>query len=528
VSIIDDSPASPKSIVVIMLYLLTLSFFLGYCLISFWPGPPLVVSAIKPNEAHLGDAQSVTLIGSGFVKGLTVSFDAFPGTVDQVDGLAVTVKPPKDHPSGFSGVVVKNPTGQEVAIANGFLFDAANIKPNSGPTEEETPVTITGKGFVAGKVNVSFGKTVVADDAIKVQSDTELSVKAPKHIAGIVDVLVSDLSGQRLAQARFTYTDQTLGSAWPNEYRSSDVSNESDIPFLHLHLWVPEGVRTLLLMMIVGALGSLIHVFRSFYWYVGNRSLTNSWITMYIILPFNGAGLAVLFYLIIRGSLPVQAPINPTSLDGYAAIAALVGMFSQEAIAKLKQIAGAVFATAEAGKDQAIIPAAVTSITPASGPSSGGTEVTIIGSGFVNGLSVDFGGNPATNVSLVSSTKVTATTPSHPAGAVDIKISNPSGSSFTSAGSFNFVDPVANATTVTAISPESGPSAGGIPVTITGSGFVNGLSVAFGGSPASTVTVVNGTQVTAIAPAHPAGAINVTITDITGTSLTSPGQFTYI
>jgi IPT/TIG domain len=123
---------------------------------------------------------------------------------------------------------------------------------------------------------------------------------------------------------------------------------------------------------------------------------------------------------------------------------------------------------------------------------------------------------------------VTATTPAHPAGAVDVKISNTSGSSSISAGSFNFIDPVANPTTVTAITPESGPSAGGIPVTITGSGFVSGLSVAFGGSPASTVTVVSGTQITAIVPAHPAGAINVTITDINGTSVTSPSQFTFI
>jgi hypothetical protein len=165
--------------------------------------------------------------------------------------------------------------------------------------------------------------------------------------------------------------------------------------------------------MIVGAFGSLIHLFRSFYEHVGRRTLRSSWLLMYILVPFNGAGLALLFYLIIRGGISTSAPTNPSSLDGYAAIAALVGMFSQEALTKLKQIAGAFFAIPEPANEPA---PSVTKVAPDSGSVSGGDSVTIAGTGFGSGTQVSFGGTAATAVAATSSTELTATTPAHAAG----------------------------------------------------------------------------------------------------------------
>src|ERR1039458_979398 len=81
-------------------------------------------------------------------------------------------------------------------------------------------------------------------------------------------------------------------------------------------------------------------------------------------------------------------------------------MFSQEALLKLKQIAGAFFTTAEQGKDPAIT-TSITKIVPDSGPSSGGTPVTITGTGFATGSQVNFGGVPATAVNVVSGTQLT-------------------------------------------------------------------------------------------------------------------------
>ncbi len=87
----------------------------------------------------------------------------------------------------------------------------------------------------------------------------------------------------------------------------------------------------------------------------------------------------------------------------------------------------------------------ISGIEPASGPTGGGTTVTITGTEFTSGFAVTIGGAAATNVTLVSSTKLTATTPAHTAGAVDVVVINPEGLSATLAGGYTYVVPTSAA-----------------------------------------------------------------------------------
>ena len=82
---------------------------------------------------------------------------------------------------------------------------------------------------------------------------------------------------------------------------------------------------------------------------------------------------------------------------------------------------------------------------------------------------------------------------------------------------------------VTAVSPASGPLAGGTRVTVTGSGFTGATAVSFGSTPASLFTVNSGTQITAASPAATsADPVDVNVTTPAGTSATSSAdQFTY-
>ena len=81
---------------------------------------------------------------------------------------------------------------------------------------------------------------------------------------------------------------------------------------------------------------------------------------------------------------------------------------------------------------------------------------------------------------------------------------------------------------VAGISPTHGPEAGGTTVTITGTAFTGATAVSFGGSPATSFTVNSDTSITAIAPAHDDGTVNVTVTTAGGTSATSSAdQYTY-
>ncbi|MFJ1270235.1 IPT/TIG domain-containing protein, partial [Legionella lytica] len=83
------------------------------------------------------------------------------------------------------------------------------------------------------------------------------------------------------------------------------------------------------------------------------------------------------------------------------------------------------------------------------------------------------------------------------------------------------------APTLSSVLPSSGSIAGGTTITLTGSGFIPGMSVTLGGTAATNVTVVNSTTLTAVTPAHASGAVNVVATNTVG-SATLTGGFTYV
>ena len=84
----------------------------------------------------------------------------------------------------------------------------------------------------------------------------------------------------------------------------------------------------------------------------------------------------------------------------------------------------------------------VSSVSANSGTTSGGTNVTITGTGFVATPTVTFGGTSATNVAFVNSTTITCTTPAHAAGAVDVVVTNPDTQTGTGTNAFTYQTPV--------------------------------------------------------------------------------------
>lgn len=83
----------------------------------------------------------------------------------------------------------------------------------------------------------------------------------------------------------------------------------------------------------------------------------------------------------------------------------------------------------------------VTALDPPAGSSEGGTLVTVSGTGFQSGATVTFGSTPATGVQFVAPDQLTATTPAHAAGAVDVTVTNPDGQASTLTGGFTYQDP---------------------------------------------------------------------------------------
>lgn len=168
--------------------------------------------------------------------------------------------------------------------------------------------------------------------------------------------------------------------------------------------------------------------------------------------------------------------------------------------------------------------ASVTSISPTSGAVTGGTLVTISGSGFTGATAVAFGTTQA-QPTPVSDSTITVMTPAMTAtGSVSVQVDVPTGLSPVNPNvSFDFVaaTPV-SAAVVTGVSPAFGPIAGGTVVTITGSGFAGATAVAFGAVqvPPSTVTDTEIT-VTTLSTAT-GGTVNVQVDVPTGLSPTNP------
>lgn len=163
---------------------------------------------------------------------------------------------------------------------------------------------------------------------------------------------------------------------------------------------------------------------------------------------------------------------------------------------------------------------AVTSVSPATGSTAGGQSVTITGTGLAGATGVAFGGSSAT-FTAVSDTTVTATAPAHSAGAVDVTVTTAGGTSpAVPLDTFTYVATPA----VSSVSPAAGPVAGGQSVTVSGSGFTGASAVTFGGTNATSFTVVDDSTITATTPAHSAAAVDVSVTSPGGTSASVAGD----
>ena len=156
---------------------------------------------------------------------------------------------------------------------------------------------------------------------------------------------------------------------------------------------------------------------------------------------------------------------------------------------------------------------AIISISPTNGPIGGSTGVTITGTNLAGTTAVTFGGTAATGVAVVSDSSITATTPGHAAGAVDVVVITPNGTA-TGTGAYTYGSPP----TFTSIAPPIGPIIGGTGVTITGTNLAGTTAVTFGGTAATGVTVVSDSSITATTPFHAAGLVKVVITTHNGTA----------
>jgi len=219
----------------------------------------------------------------------------------------------------------------------------SDVKPDAGPVIKDlapsklmigtdtTSILVLGCNFVIGD-QVSFG--------------------AEKRLAKFVDDKHLTVS---LATADFrspgTVQLQVVPAAPPqpsNELPLTIDSAARQTAKWQFFWWSPvidQELRLLLLVLFAGTLGSCVYALKSMGDFIGTRILNESWFTFYFIQPFEGAGVATIFYFLVRGGFLAGTAADLKSLNpfGLCAVAALVGVFSDLAFMKLHEIFNTLF-----------------------------------------------------------------------------------------------------------------------------------------------------------------------------------------
>jgi len=100
----------------------------------------------------------------------------------------------------------------------------------------------------------------------------------------------------------------------------------------------------ILLVILASCLGSFVHIATSFVYRVGNKTFQIQWVYWYVLRLLIGVALALVFYFVLRGGLLTTTggsqSVNPF---GVAGVAGLVGLFSNQATMKLKEVFDTIF-----------------------------------------------------------------------------------------------------------------------------------------------------------------------------------------
>ncbi|HEX6883328.1 MAG TPA: IPT/TIG domain-containing protein [Planctomycetota bacterium] len=168
----------------------------------------------------------------------------------------------------------------------------------------------------------------------------------------------------------------------------------------------------------------------------------------------------------------------------------------------------------------------LSSLAPSRGPASGGTQVTLLGSGFLDFApgtnTVRFGGVVASAPVVVDDRTLVCPAPPHAAGLVSVSLANANGSAELG-GAYRY-DPVID---VTGVAPAQGSARGGTRVELQGRAFAVGASVPqvfFGSRAATDVVRLGDTRIDCTTPPGPGGAaVDVRVSGDNGSDTLAAG-----
>ena len=353
-----------------------------------YTAPPPIVTSLNPNSGITTGGTPITIYGAYFVSGATATIDGNPCTdVAFVNSGALTAKTPSGS-LGAKDVVVTNPDTQFGTLALGYTYFSTkgptitSIVPSSGKTVGGTAVTINGTDFVAPatiKIDGNLCSNIIFVSSIKI------TAKTPAGTAGAKNVVATNPDTQYYTLiGGFTY-----------------------IPPPNLVSINPNSGKT--------AGGTAVTL-------GGSDFITGCTVTI------DGNPCSDVTFV---SSTEVTAKTPPGTLGAKDVVLTNPDLDAQ-------------FDTLVNGYtyfliDGPIINTDGTGIVPNTGPTTGGTAVTINGSNFIATPTVTIDGNLCSSIVRVSANQLTAVTPPGTVGAKDVVVANPDTQYFTLFGGFTYV-----------------------------------------------------------------------------------------
>ena len=435
-----------------------------------YPAP--TTTLVAPASGTSAGGTAVTITGTGFRAGATVNIGGLANatSVVIVSATSITAVTPAGL-VGANAVTVTNTDAQSATLVGGFTYTAAaaptvtSLAPSSGTVAGGTAITITGTGFVTGATVALDG---TAATSVTVVNATTITAMTPVHAAsGAVAILVTNPDTQSGGlSGGYTYNPLAAPTVTSIAATSGPAAGGTAVTITGTGFVAGASIT-------IGGVAATSVVIAS------STSIT-------AVTPQRAAG---------------AATVAVTNVDGQSG--SLLSAFTSTANAT----------------------PTVTTVTANTGTTSGGTSISIAGTGFLPNATVSLGGTAATQVTVVSTTTITATTPAHSAGAVAVTVTNYDGLAGTNGTGFTYK---ANAApTVASIAPATGPLIGGTSVTITGTNFQTGATVRFGNGYSMETTIAGTTAILAVTPAAAAGVAPIVVTNPDGQAAVLASGFTY-
>jgi hypothetical protein len=505
-------------------------------------GSQTVTATDTGNSATTGKA-TVT-VGAAAASSLTLSA---PATANQGApfGVTVTAKDPYGNTAtGYAGTVhfTTSDTDPGVALPQDYTFGASD----NGSHTFANGVTLVTLGDQTVTATDLANPALTATATVNVKSPsaaTHLSVSAPSGAtAGAafgVTVTALDANNNTatgyLGTVHFKTSDAGTGVALPQDYTFT-VADKGGHTFTDGVTLVTAGSQTVTATDVVtgsitgtatvnvtAAAASRLSV-------TGFPSPVNAGTAgTFTVTALDPYGNTATGY---AGTVRFSSSDTSATLPGNSTLTSGVGTFTATLRAAGTQSLTATDTAKESirGTQSGIQVVAnlptVTGLSPNSGSTAGGFGVMISGTNLSGATAVYFGTTKAT-IMGGNATMIGVTAPAHAVGVVDVTVVTPAGTSgITQADKFTYVGQ-SSGPTVTGVNPNSGPTAGGYQVAISGTNFTGATAVYFGSTPA-TIQMVSANGISVLAPTHTTGTVDVTVVTPAGTSpITAADQFTY-